>query len=166
MTAPDRSVEQLRAAASAAQQHLMVNWHLPPDMLPDLDSWAPLHALREMRSRPELAHDCILTILQALTDSPDREVGWLDPPEHWWDTPLGQEIRAATPLDEPLPTGWNTAADAAAILDVTRDTIVRWANTGRFPGARRQHGVAGHTGWRWMIPTAAIEAYHSAQGRA
>ncbi len=159
MSTPDPALTQLEAAATAAQMRLATEWHYPTEMLPDTRSWAPLHALRELRSGDDtLAHDAVMTILMALSDSPDPQAGWLDMPPAWWDTPLGRELATHLPAGAPIPSGWQTIADTAAILHVSRDTVLRWVKAGKFPGAHRQAGVAGYTGWRWMIPTADIEA--------
>jgi hypothetical protein len=165
----DPALEQLRVGVQHAWMQAMSDWRLDPDEMPiaasppEIAGW-PSHpalgALLEMRSRPELAPDCAMTIVELLFPSHDPMVP-SEVPAEWWTTPLGREIRDVLG-GEDLPRGEMSATDAAAILEVPLRTIQRWIKAGRFPGARRED-VPG--GYRWLVPTTDIEQVAEEQRR-
>lgn len=63
------------------------------------------------------------------------------------------------PLQEDrLPRGYVNVTDAARWLRVSDETVRRWIQSGRLEGIQTRVAARGREGWRWLVPTEALNA--------
>lgn len=68
-------------------------------------------------------------------------------------------------IDEPLPTGYVTAEDAATYLGVSGETVRRLIRDDKLIAAQDDQ-AQGPAGWRWLVFTPTLQTYRQARRAA